>query len=1001
MQIQSKISLLLIVLMGAFCCLTMILGVWLGKHVKTLKGYVLANRRFGVGVLSMTFLATYVGVSRLWDFPGAFAEHGVVVLWEHLGLIVALIGLAVFVAPALVYFRNAITAGDIAGELYGNTARILLGMTGTLYCLLFGAIFLIAMKKIGNHFLGLPPQPFMLLAGGVLLLFMIRGGVYSVIWTDVIQFIALVVTVAFVTNELVIKWGGVEALFSKALEKHPTHFAWMNHSSWPKHFFKGLLNAIGVLLLTPPFVQRILMSGSARKAKRMTFAATGFYAMMLFLLVLVGVSGLLLYPHLNGVSLGSTLLVNLFSPAAVSLIGLALLAICISTADSFLHAGGVVFVHDVVKPLLKSRRIAFNELKYLRLASFGLGIGAILVVIFIPIQVNTIYHLSSYLLLPISLTFIPLVAGIVGFKTDQRSFFIAFLASAVLLVPSHLLSFISSQVKVYVLIVNALVFFTSHYVRNGGFVIVNRKNGSEKRWKLSLANMLTWLGMYFPTPGNIMKYAELKVAKNEENALLFGSFITISYMLPYVFNPSNNHQHLSVLMNLKALGVLLCVGLMFKSIWPKKIQKHYFPIYWHITLLYCLPFATTLIFLLGGHSINWQVEIAVAIFMLIVLVDWVSFFILESLGVVAAIACFYALMGNWPTLYNFETKYALFSTCAVTTVVGLLFARRKEIFHSIRFKTVTTLARFVGHEANTLSNYTLAPSQSIYQELVSHADEMVREVVTEKYQSSDGGQTMTKVSVNARQEGYFITKETYNAILSNAKIIERGTHFMVDTSRQLSSIIHQYSDSLNNPKVLSMRSLIKRALESYPGGLEQRRRIRLKVEKDFIIKAPVEAMIFVIHNIIRNAYLHGGKDDIEVEIALKEGKELHIRDNGIGVPPENFNKIFDMFFTTGRPQVNTGIGLGFAQLVVEWMNGKIRCESSQLGSTFTNFVIIFPSGNGDVEDKMKQLKSKEASIDFAEKLMREKIHVEAIQKLTGLNSRELEDIANVMSSDHF
>lgn len=70
-----------------------------------------------------------------------------------------------------------------------------------------------------------------------------------------------------------------------------------------------------------------------------------------------------------------------------------------------------------------------------------------------------------------------------------------------------------------------------------------------------------------------------------------------------------------------------------------------------------------------------------------------------------------------------------------------------------------------------------------------------------------------------------------------------------------------------------------------------------------------------------------------------ETNELSIRDNGIGIRPEDLRKIFDKGYTGLNGQLNTkssGIGLYLVHLISKRLNQKVRVESELgQGSTFT------------------------------------------------------------------
>ena len=103
----------------------------------------------------------------------------------------------------------------------------------------------------------------------------------------------------------------------------------------------------------------------------------------------------------------------------------------------------------------------------------------------------------------------------------------------------------------------------------------------------------------------------------------------------------------------------------------------------------------------------------------------------------------------------------------------------------------------------------------------------------------------------------------------------------------------------------------------------------------------------VIYNLLINAdqaMPNGGIITIEAEnviveegseLPLSEGKyvKLTITDQGIGIPSQYFDKIFDPYFTT--KQKGSGLGLASAYSVIKNHSGHIKVESQLgVGTTF-------------------------------------------------------------------
>ena len=80
-----------------------------------------------------------------------------------------------------------------------------------------------------------------------------------------------------------------------------------------------------------------------------------------------------------------------------------------------------------------------------------------------------------------------------------------------------------------------------------------------------------------------------------------------------------------------------------------------------------------------------------------------------------------------------------------------------------------------------------------------------------------------------------------------------------------------------------------------------------------------------------------------LRLATKRGEEtaeVHIRDNGTGIPPEAVDKIFNPFFTTKPTDKGTGLGLSMCNDIVRSHGGSIRVESEP--GEYTNMIISLP-----------------------------------------------------------
>ncbi|MCX7819152.1 MAG: response regulator [Kiritimatiellae bacterium] len=85
-----------------------------------------------------------------------------------------------------------------------------------------------------------------------------------------------------------------------------------------------------------------------------------------------------------------------------------------------------------------------------------------------------------------------------------------------------------------------------------------------------------------------------------------------------------------------------------------------------------------------------------------------------------------------------------------------------------------------------------------------------------------------------------------------------------------------------------------------------------------------------VENIVRNAIqaVEPGGGRVRVT-ATREGRELvvTVEDNGCGIAPEDLPRVFDPFFTKGKGERGTGLGLFIARQVAEDHGGRIDIAS--------------------------------------------------------------------------
>jgi light-regulated signal transduction histidine kinase (bacteriophytochrome) len=106
----------------------------------------------------------------------------------------------------------------------------------------------------------------------------------------------------------------------------------------------------------------------------------------------------------------------------------------------------------------------------------------------------------------------------------------------------------------------------------------------------------------------------------------------------------------------------------------------------------------------------------------------------------------------------------------------------------------------------------------------------------------------------------------------------------------------------------------------------------------------------LFQNLISNSIKYRGDETPRIYVSAErdgEGWLFAVRDNGIGIDPEDAGRVFGMFRRLHGNEISgTGIGLALCKKIVERRGGRIWVESAAgLGATF-KFTIPPGTGSG-------------------------------------------------------
>lgn len=428
-------------------------GLWASRSVKTLDDYATGNRSYSSLFIFATLSSSFIGggfTSGLAEKVYRMGLFYVIGLW---GFSVKEILIAKYVAPRMTNFRDAVSVGDIMGRLYGENSRIFTGIASVLVCAGIAGAQFGAFGYMMNVLLGIPQLWGILIGASVVIIYSSLGGMKAVVANDMLHFCVLIVALPLVFLLGLNQAGGIEAILSTPnFDTIGRDIPWFALLGIFISFFCGET-------LVPPYVQRLLIG----KDNRSTVQGTLWSGLLSFpFFLMIGLIGLIAHKLSPDINPNLALPHVIMTVMPVGLKGLAIagiIAVVMSSADSFLNAAGIAASHDVIKPL-RSITEKHQELIISRFTTLTVGVmGAVFAASTESVLDILLYAYNFWT--PFIL--VPLVAGIMGYVRPAQVFWVSSIAGILAVFVMNQFGSMSASTfdgTLVGVVINALVFFT-------------------------------------------------------------------------------------------------------------------------------------------------------------------------------------------------------------------------------------------------------------------------------------------------------------------------------------------------------------------------------------------------------------------------------------------------------------------------------------------------------------------------------------------------------------
>lgn len=353
---EPEFSLLLLSII-AYLVVTVLIGYWASRRVKTAGDFMLAGRSLPILLSSSALFATWFGSETVFGASSEFLKGGLyAVIEDPFGAALCLILFGVFFARKL-YSMNLLTLGDFFKVRFGHKAELLSSALMAPPYVGYIAAQLVAMGLILNVVSGLDVWVGVVASALVVTFYTYIGGMWAISITDFVQSIIIIVGLAVLAFVLADKAGGAAVVFQGV---HPENFRFLPKAEWREitaYFAAWSVLGLGSIPSQDVF-QRAMSSGSANTAVKSCYYAAALYLTVAMLPLFISLCTKHLYPdHLTGdTQLALPLMVLQHTHLGVQVLFFgSLLSAIMSTTSSAILAPAAIFSENLVRPLMKER----------------------------------------------------------------------------------------------------------------------------------------------------------------------------------------------------------------------------------------------------------------------------------------------------------------------------------------------------------------------------------------------------------------------------------------------------------------------------------------------------------------------------------------------------------------------------------------------------------------------------------------------------------------------
>jgi Na+/proline symporter/signal transduction histidine kinase len=885
-----------------YLVLCLVIGFFKFGKIKSIRDYTLGNKPFPTAVLIATTFATAITVNEVVGTLGKAYELGLVFIIPVFLFSVAWFILAKIFAPNLKAFQKLrfISLSDIMEHWYGKIGRWLTNILSIVLTMGVTAASTMAIGYLLHYFMNISEITGMIIGLTIVTCYSAFGGILSVAFTDVFQFLIFFIALPIACAKGYHDAGGIERIFYSLPDTHVKINA-SNIVLFLSFIFYALIPDA-----TIPFIQRALIAKNNQQFNK-TFFWTGVLTIPFLLIVCL--MGLITYKINPNINPNTALYYFMDYYLPIGVIGLmiaGLLAVIMSTQDSYLNTTSALISHDICKQIWPSLTDK-QELLIARISCVSIAIVSMLIIFFQKSVIEIVWLVNNFWM-PL-ITF-PLLAGLVGARASKRSFITLILSSFSATIITRLITgtFDTRSLSIGVITSVIVLYFANRRYKQQHPELVTVAPPKEPFLTRLKNNALS----------NKLQLGSIYIFC----IIMLLSYVALVFIFPQLW------QMKDTLFYLQSTGATLCLLMLLNELWvdAEKKQKYIVPV-WHFMLCFCLPFLSSYLMFVYGSKGLLIANCVLSVILLRVLSNTVMSIILALVGIGLGYVLF--CIDNIAPILNYN-MVAVYSMSSMTIVMAIFLHNKKYIEKQVIAQleqTVVERTHDLQESKNDLQEREkeLKKALSIKTEFLRNISHEVRAPITGVVNIAD---------VLADRWHSYSDKQRYESMKIMDKAGKRLLKFMTN-------ILDLSKFELGKMTI----SMSKGNLEEVVKEMVAENTLLCIDDKDITLETHIqpglnsniimdeERISQVLRNVIGNAINCTKSGTIKTHLQ-EDGNYLKVTvtDEGVGIPKDELEEIFCAFVESTRTKTGaggTGLGLSLCREILDAHKGKIWAENNR------------------------------------------------------------------------